>query len=564
MLTTAQSQPKQPNSKKLLRWQKVKHTPFSRQKDVFGAAFTFMFFLWWDGRSPSAATQLKRAKWLVGKMLELGPTFIKVGQSLSTRIDLFPPPYVKALTELQDKVPAFDSKDAIAIIESELGKPVFTVYRDFSLEPLAAASLGQVHRARLHTGDEVVVKVQRPKLKELFDLDFIVCGQLIKVLRRYFKWMKQHDLKGIFDEFFTILYQEIDYRQEGKNADRFRHNFANNPEIIVPKVYWEYSSAKILTLEFVPGIKINDLPTLAAYNIDPKVINEIGIRCYLKQFLQDGFFHADPHPGNLAVTTDGCLVFYDYGMMSEVVTVDRDQMVKTFLAIIRKDANSLVDTLTAMGLIEKVADMTAIKRMMKFVLERFTEKPVDIKEFGEIKSELYVIFEKQPFRLPPKMTYLLKSLSTLAGVALILDPEYNFKSAAQPFMKSLVINQGGGILGGIIRQTQEFISSKINQPSPTEILLRRLEERIEQGELKVQVSSVESDRTLRQINLGVKSLIYACLGGFMFLSGAVLLLGNFTNWAIITFAIAFVNFIYLWRTMARLSFRERLERFVEK
>ncbi len=558
MLTTANS------FNKLLRWQKVKHTPFSRQKDIFGAAFSFIFLLWWDGRSPSSATKLKRAKWLVARMLDLGPTFIKVGQSLSTRIDLFSPEYVKAFSELQDKVPAFDSRDAIAIIESELGKSVFSIYRDFNLEPIAAASLGQVHRASLYTGDEVVIKVQRPKLKELFDLDLVVCGQLIKVLRRYFKWMKRYDLEGIFNEFFTILFQEIDYRQEGKNADRFRHNFRHNPEIIVPKVYWDYSSAKVLTLEYVPGIKISDIETLEANDIDPKAINEIGIRCYLKQFLQDGFFHADPHPGNLAVTTDGCLVFYDYGMMAEVVTFDRDQMVKTFLAVIRKDANTVVDTLTSMGLIEKVGDMTAIKRMMKFVLERFTEKPVDIKEFGQIKSELYVIFEKQPFRLPPKMTYLLKSLSTLAGVALILDPEYNFKSAAQPFIKSLVLTQGGGVLGGLIRQTQEFISSKINQPTNAEILLRRLEERIEQGELKFQVSSVESDRTLKQINLGVKSLIYACIGGFMFLSGTILLLGSFTNWAIMTFAIAFFCFITLWRLMSKLSFREKLDRFVEK
>ncbi len=559
MLTTAQ-----PNPKKLLRWQKVKHTSFSRQKDIFGAAFTFIFFLWWDGRSPSSATKLKRAKWLVVKMLDLGPTFIKVGQSLSTRIDLFSPEYVQAFSELQDKVPAFDSQDAIAIIETELGKSLFSIYRDFSLEPIAAASLGQVHRGILHTSEEVVIKVQRPKLKELFDIDRVVCAQLIKVLRRWFKWMKRYDLEGIFAEFFTILYQEIDYRQEGKNADRFRTNFINNPEIIVPKVYWEYSSVKVLTLEYVPGIKINDVKALAANNIDPKEINEIGIRCYLKQFLQDGFFHADPHPGNLAVTSDGSLVFYDYGMMSEVMTVDQDQMVKTFLAVIRKDANSLVDTLTTMGLIEKVGDMTAIKRMMKFVLERFTEKPVDIKEFGEIKSELYVIFEKQPFRLPPKMTYLLKSLSTLAGVALILDPEYNFKTAAQPFIKSLVVNQGGGVLGAIARQTQEFISSKINQPSGTEILLRRLEERIDQGELRVQVTSIESDRTLKQINLGIKSLIYACIGGFMFLSGTILLLGNFANWAILTFAIAFFSFIYLWRSMSRLSLRAKLDEFIEK
>lgn len=557
MLTTTQ-----PNSQKLLRWQKVKHTSFSRQRDIFGAAFTFIFLIWWDGRSPSSSTKLKRAKWLIKKMLDLGPTFIKVGQSLSTRIDLFPPEYVQAFSELQDKVPAFDSKDAIAIIEQELGKSVFSIYRDFSLEPIAAASLGQVHKARLHTGEEVVIKVQRPKLRELFDLDRVVCAQLLKVLRRWFKWMNRYDLEGIFQEFFTILYQEIDYRQEGKNADRFRANFEHNPEIVVPRVFWEYCSPKVLTLEYVPGIKVSDLDTLRSFNIDPKAINEIGIRCYLKQFLQDGFFHADPHPGNLAVTTGGSLVFYDYGMMAEVLTVDRDQMVKTFFAVIQKDANAVVDTLAAMGLLERAGDMTPIKRMMNFVLQRFTEKPVDLSEFSEIKSELYSIFEKQPFRLPPKMTYLLKSLSTLAGVALILDPEYNFQSAARPFLQTFVTNQGGGMLGAIARQTQGFISAKLNQPSSTELILKRLEQRIEQGELRVQVSSVETDRTLKQINLGVKSLIFACVGGFMFLSGTILLLGNFIPWAILTFAMAILSFFQLWRSLSRLSLREKLDEFV--
>ncbi len=558
MLTT-----KNPN--KLLRWQKVKHTSFSRQKDIFGAAFTFIFFLWWDGLwGSSARKQAKRARWLVRKMLDLGPTFIKVGQSLSTRIDLLSPEYVQAFSELQDKVPAFDSKDAIAIIEAELNRSIYSIYRDFHLEPIAAASLGQVHKARLFAGDDVVVKIQRPGLKELFDLDFVVCGQLIKVLRRHFKWMKKYDLEGIFDEFFMILFQEIDYRQEGRNADRFRQNFIDNPRIVVPLVYWEYSSAKILTLEYVPGIKVNNLEALRANGIDPKDINELGIQCYLQQFLQDGFFHADPHPGNLAVTTDGDLVFYDYGMMSEVVAMDQDQMVKTFFAVLRKDANGVVDSLTTMGLIEPVGDMTPIKRMTKFILERFTEKPVDVKEFGEIKSELYSIFEKQPFRLPPKMTYLLKSLSTLAGVALILDPEYNFKSAAQPFVKSLALGQGTGILGGFARQAKEFITSKFNQPSGTEVLLRRLEQRIEQGELRVQVSSVESDRTLKQINLGIKSLIYACIGGFNLLAGVILLSGIHSPWAVILLAIAAVSFIALMRSLMTLSFREKLDDFVQK
>jgi predicted unusual protein kinase regulating ubiquinone biosynthesis (AarF/ABC1/UbiB family) len=326
-------------------------------------------------------------------MLELGPTFIKIGQSLSTRVDLLPPEYISSLAQLQDKVPAFSAKEARQIIELDLGKSLYNIYRDFDEIPLAAASLGQVHRATLYTGEDVVVKVQRPGLKRLFDLDLLAVGKLLRVFRRYFSWTRKYNLEGIYNEFFTILYQEIDYVIEGKNADRFRKNFEGYPRIVVPKIYWEYSTSMVLTLEYVPGIKINDRQALEACGLNPKEINQLGICCYLKQLLQDGFFHADPHPGNLAISPSGSLIFYDYGMMAEVKTMAKDQMVKTFFAVLRKDTNEVVDTLMSMGFIEPIADMSPVKRMLKFVLDRFTERPVNVYEFEQIKSEVVAIFE---------------------------------------------------------------------------------------------------------------------------------------------------------------------------
>jgi predicted unusual protein kinase regulating ubiquinone biosynthesis (AarF/ABC1/UbiB family) len=561
MLTNADS--------KQLSWQKTSYSPFARQRDVFLAAFIFIFFLWWDNlwQHDSPLIRKRRAKWLVAKLLDLGPTFIKIGQSLSTRVDLLPLEYIEELSQLQDRVPKFELEAAIEIVETELGKSLYSIYRDFEEEPIAAASLGQVHKARLHTDEDVVVKIQRPGLKPLFDLDFVVVGQLLRFLRRWFTWIRKYQLEAVYDEFFTILYQEIDYIQEGKNADRFRANFADYPSIVVPSIYWQYSSSKVLTMAYMPGIKVDDLQALEACNLNPKLINQLGISCYLKQLLQDGFFHADPHPGNLAVTPDGNLIFYDYGMMSEIKAMDKDKMVRTFFAVLRKDTNEVIDTLTSMGLIETVADMAPVKRMMKFVLDKFTEKPVDIKAFEQIKGEMYELFEQQPFRLPSKMTYILKSLTTLDGIARILDPEYNFTAAAQPFVKSMTLSKGkGSALTELAKQARSFIAYKLNQPSGTELLLRRLEERMEQGELRVLVRSAESDRALKRINLGVKCLIYACLSGFTLLTGAILLVGGagtYAGWAIAAFVVSGLSFIALMRSLVQLSIRERLDRLAE-
>jgi predicted unusual protein kinase regulating ubiquinone biosynthesis (AarF/ABC1/UbiB family) len=556
-------------SYKKLRWQRGKKTSLTRQREVFLSAFTFLFFLWWDNfwKDSTSRTRGKRAEWLVRNMLELGPTFIKIGQSLSTRVDLLPPEYISTLAQLQDKVPAFSAKEARDIIELELGKPLYTIFRDFDEIPLAAASLGQVHRATLHTGEDVVVKVQRAGLRKLFDLDFLAVGKLLKVFRRYFAWTRSYNLEGIYDEFFTILYQEIDYAIEGSNADRFRKNFEGYPRIVVPKIYWDYSTSMVLTLEYVPGIKINDRQALEACGLNPKEINQLGICCYLKQFLQDGFFHADPHPGNLAVSPSGSLIFYDYGMMAEVKTMAKDQMVKTFFAVLRKDTNEVVETLVNMGFIEPIADMSPVKRMLKFILDRFTERPVNVYEFEQIKGELVAIFEKRPFRLPPQMTYLLKSLTTLDGIARILDPEYNFTTAAQPFVKSIVLTKGrGNTLGALAQQAKDFLVYQLNKPSRMEILLERLEERIERGELMIQVKSSESDRTLKRINIAVKALIYACLTGFFALAGAVLLVGTtaYAGWAIAAFMGAGFSGFALIRALVQLSIREKIDSIAEQ
>jgi predicted unusual protein kinase regulating ubiquinone biosynthesis (AarF/ABC1/UbiB family) len=546
-----------------LSWHNAAASPSVRQFKTFSVAFRLLFYLWFDNLVGNNTSKQKerRARWLVRKLLELGPTFIKIGQALSTRADLIPIEYVREFAQLQDRVPPFSSVKAIAVIEQELGKPILTLFNEFEVEPIAAASLGQVHRATLHTGEEVVVKVQRPDLEKLFNLDFEILHRLVRLINRFYKNLRKYNLEAIYQEFFELLFQEIDYINEGKNADRFRENFQKYRQVKAPLVYWQYTTRKILTLEYLPGIKIDDRQSLEANRINPDAVIKLGITCYLKQLLEDGFFQSDPHPGNMAVSGNGEIIFYDFGSMAEVKAMAQDQMVKTFFAVLRQDTDEVVETLMYMGLIEPVADMTPIKKMVSFLLREFRDKPIDVTAFEQLTDEMYVMFEQQPFRLPPQMTFIIKSLTTLDGIARALDPQYNLLAAAQPFLKSIALSQSKtNLLATLARQTKDLVIDRLNKPSRTELSIQRLESRLELGELQIKVRSYESDRTLKLIQLGIKSLIFTGLTGFTLVSATMFYLGAHKVLAFIMFGLSGLWFFLLLKSLLNLAFQERMQK----
>ena len=546
-----------------LSWHNAAASPLVRQFKTFSIAFRLLFYLWFDNLVGNNTSKQKerRARWLVRKLLELGPTFIKIGQALSTRADLIPLEYVREFSQLQDRVPPFSSVKAIAAIEQELGKPILTLFNEFEIEPIAAASLGQVHRATLHTGEEVVVKVQRPDLEKLFNLDFEILHRLVRLINRFYKDLRKYNLEAIYQEFFELLFQEIDYINEGKNADRFRENFQKYRQVKAPLVYWQYTTRKILTLEYLPGIKIDDRQSLEANRINPDAVIKLGITCYLKQLLEDGFFQSDPHPGNMAVSGNGEIIFYDFGSMAEVKAMAQDQMVKTFFAVLRQDTDEVVETLMYMGLIEPVADMTPIKKMVSFMLREFRDKPIDVTAFEQLTDEMYVMFEQQPFRLPPQMTFIIKSLTTLDGIARALDPQYNLLAAAQPFLKSIALSQNKtNLLATLARQTKDLVIDRLNKPSRTELSIQRLESRLELGELQIKVRSYESDRTLKLIQLGIKSLIFTGLTGFTLVSGTMFYLEAHKILAFIMFGWSGFWFFLLLKSLLNLAFQERMQK----
>lgn len=554
------------DSPKSLHWQQSLRSPIIRQLEIFSFTMQFLTFLLWDrltGANRGKKRQ-RRAKWLVDRLMNLGPTFIKIGQSLSTRADLIPLEYIEQLTQLQDRVPEFNNQEAIRVIETELGQPLDNLFASFSVSPLACASLGQVHRARLLSGEEVVIKVQRPNLEGLFNLDFEVLHRLTRWLN-IFSVVKKYNLEAIYQEFFELLFQEIDYIHEGKNADRFRENFKNYPQVKVPLVYWQYTTRKVLTLEYVPGIKVDDRETLIANGINVDGIIQLGICSYLKQLLQDGFFQSDPHPGNMAVSQEGELIFYDFGTMFELKSVAKDQMIETFFAILRKDTETVLKTLVYMGLIEPVRDLQPVRNILQFLLDEFRDKPVDVRVFEQISDQVYLMFKQQPFRLPPQMTFIIKSVTTLDGIARSLDPQYNLLAASQPFVKSLAVSGGTTkTMLTLANQARTFLKQQWQKGNKNERILRQLEEKIERGNLVFQVKSRENERLLKRIYLGIKLLINVCLLGFSIVSAIFLLDTNYSKLAIIPFSLAGLFALFFLRSSLALLIQERLDKMLDK
>ncbi len=550
----------------LFRWQRAHYSSLRRQLEIFKVAVSFLSFLVWDkiANNITSPQRQHRAKWLVNRLLDLGPTFIKIGQSLSTRGDLIPVEYVQALSQLQDQVPPFSSQEAIAVIEKEFNQSVNILFQEFAIDPLASASLGQVHWAKLESGEEVVVKVQRPGLEKLLNLDFEVLDKLICFGKNWlpgFKiFAKKYEIETIYKEFFALLFQEIDYINEGKNADRFRENFRGYPRVKVPSIYWNYTTQKVLTLEYLPGIKVDDQVTLTAKGINLDKVIETGICAYLKQLLLDGFFQSDPHPGNMAVNLQGELIFYDFGTMAEVKTIAKDQMIQTFFAVLQKDVDKVLETLIHMGLIEAKNDLRSVRRMVIFMLDNFREKPVDVRAFEQISDEIYLIFQQQPFRLPPQMTFILKSIMTLDGIARTLDPQYNLIAASQPFIQSVALDKNQESLWfSLAKQARTFMFKGWKKPSRTEQFLQNLEDKIERGELQVRIRSLESDRLLKKIHLGIKSLIYTCLTGFLLLSASLLLSTIYFKFAIAGFGLAGLFSLFLIKSLIKLAIQEKID-----
>ncbi|MBC6417299.1 MAG: AarF/ABC1/UbiB kinase family protein [Prochloron sp. SP5CPC1] len=396
---------------------------------------TFILHLLWDKwRNQSNLVKFQRARELREILTRLGPTFIKVGQALSTRPDLIPQDFLEELIKLQDQLPPFDRVTAFAILETDLNRPHDSIYRQISPQPVAAASLGQVYRAVLHTGEEVAVKVQRPHLRPILTLDLYLMRWGAKLFAPWLPLNLGHDLTLIVDEFGTKLFEEIDYLQEAENAERFAANFQNDPEVKVPRIYWEYTSHRVLTLEWINGFKLTDTENIKAAGVDPDAIIRIGVTSGLRQLLEHGFFHADPHPGNLFATPDGRMAYIDFGMMDKLEEDTKETLVDSVVQLINKDYSALAHDFVKLGFLTPDTDITPIIPALEEVLGNAINESVGDFNFKTITERFSGLMYEYPFRVPAKFALIIRSLVTQEGLALSLNPNFKIVEIAYPYV----------------------------------------------------------------------------------------------------------------------------------
>jgi predicted unusual protein kinase regulating ubiquinone biosynthesis (AarF/ABC1/UbiB family) len=377
----------------------------------------------------------KLGSWLRTWLTRLGPAFIKIGQMLATRADLLPLPVMLELAALQEDLLPFSENTARKIIIKELGAPPDTLFRRFDPVPIAAASLCQAYRAAIFDGQEVVVKVQRPNLEEIIRKDTQVL-ELIAQEANQFEHLARHtDWVGVVQEFRRATLEEIDYIQEGRNVNAFRHNFRKFDHIVIPRIIWSLTTKKILTSEYIAGAKINDKAALAAQKINPRKITTLGARFYLKQLFEDGVFHADPHPGNLRIMPGGTIGIFDFGMIGRISPKLKQHMTSALIHVVQGNYRELIDDFVEMGCLSQLCDRDALCQELTPILKlRFSEGLSRVR-FRKLLFDFSELVYRYPFKLPVEFTYIMRALLMLEGIALSIDPGFNFLDVVAPFVE---------------------------------------------------------------------------------------------------------------------------------
>ncbi|MEH2347582.1 MAG: AarF/ABC1/UbiB kinase family protein [Nostoc sp.] len=406
---------------------------------VLGPTFSFVFGLWSDSkRGIVVKNDRRRATQLRELLTKLGPAYIKIGQALSTRPDLVPTVFLEELTKLQDQLPPFPNELAYQFIQEELGAPPEEVYAELSAQPIAAASLGQVYKGKLKTGEEVAVKVQRPDLRERIAIDLYILRKLAAWVQKKVKRVRS-DLVGILDELGDRIFEEMDYIHEGENAERFFELYGHIKDIYVPKIYWEYTNRRVLTMEWINGIKLTQTAEISAQGIDARYLIEVGVQCSLRQLLEHGFFHADPHPGNLLATPDGKLAYLDFGMMSEIKPPQRYGLIEAIVHVVNRDFEGLAKDYVKLDFLSPETDLTPIIPAFARVFADAQGASVADLNIKSITDELSALMYEYPFRVPPYYALIIRSLVTLEGIAIFIDPNFKVLSEAYPYVSKRLL-----------------------------------------------------------------------------------------------------------------------------
>ena len=521
----------------------------------------FRFRLFQTKSNKKNKLQVKRARWFTNQLINLGSAFIKIGQLLSARPDLIPNTWIQELSKLQDQVPKFSFAQVEETIKEELGLK-FDEIDQITCHPVGSASLAQVHRATLKNGKEVVFKVQRPNLKELFIIDLGIMQQIASLLQKNKTWSRGRNWVEIAKECRKVLMKELDFNSEAQYAARFRQQFLDDNNVEIPEVIWDMSSEKVICLSYIEGTKISDLAELQSKNINLSKIAEIGAISYLKQLVNYGFFHADPHPGNLAVSNTGKLIFYDFGMMGNISNSLQTRLGAMVKAAALRDASSLIIQLQQAGLISKDIDIGPVRRLVRLMLKEALTPPFSPNIIEKLSGDLYELVYETPFQLPVDLIFVMRALSTFEGVGRMLDPGFNLVSVTKPYLIELMTSNNqtpNDLINQFGRQVGELGSKAVGIPKRIDESL----ERLEQGDLQLQIRMGESDRQFKKMFIAQKTLGHSILIGSLSIASALLVTNKQNNFALLPLFFALpisIDWIKCQLSMRKGSRLEKLKR----
>jgi len=528
----------------LINWRQSFHLNRSRQiaRTLLSHGWDFLRNNEERNAGQNSVTSNARPLHLRLALEELGTTFIKLGQLLSTRADLLPPQYLVELRKLQDSAPPVPFAEIQQAIVTELGEPIENLFAEFDSTPLAAASIGQAHAATLRDGTEVVVKVRRPGVVEQVNEDLEILKELAATAIRHSNFAAQYDLIGLVEEFSQTLRAELDYIREGHSAERFAANFATDPHIHIPRVFWDATTSRVLTLERIRGVKINDLVALDQQGTDRPWLAHYATNIVLKMVCEDGFFHADPHPGNFFIEQNGTIGLIDFGMVGVLDERTQELLAELLIAIDREDAERLVDVFLDLGVTRKRIDRAMVRRDIEHLLSTYWGLPLGEVKITALLNDVYSIMRRHHLHLPPNLALLLKTVIMIEGLGVNLDPEFQFTNSLTPYTERLVLRQYSPLrwVSGFGRASLELARVMTELPQH----VRRIVTEAENGNLQIGMRPEGFDSVINRLEKIANRIVLGVIAA-AFINGLAVLVSvyrppGWERWGWVVFAFGFL------------------------
>lgn len=484
--------------------------PFRKRIRTFGQ--------WPNVKIPTTAEKLRLA------FAELGPSFVKLAQLLSSRPDLITKVYADEFRKLQDRVPPFPTADALRIIEAETGLQVREVFSTLDTAPVAAASIAQVYVGKLIDGTDVVVKVQRPNITEQIETDINILAAIANLMEKYIPESIFFNPTGIVEEFARTVRKELDFEEEARNCVRFMKNFENVPGVHIPRIFSIYCTERVLVMERIIGVRIDDIEGIERMELDRKTIAQNGVNAYFKMILDDGLFHADPHPGNIFAMPDGRIGFMDFGIVGRVSEELRETLANTFLALINKDFDSLIDQYIELGIVPEHIDYDIFRRTFRQdladLLEPLYGLTINEIDFARYMDAITQLALKHHLRVPSDLLLVNKALLTLENIGRQLDPDYNFIAAAEPYATKILRER--------IKPGRLYARARKNVMELTDFIsimpkqLRQILQKILKDDFHVKMTHIGMDRLIRDMDKSSNRIAFSLIIAAMLLSSAIM------------------------------------------